>query len=101
MAKHEMRTPTADRCVLRHLAPAGRVPAFYWVTYSRAIPIGAIRWADRLEPSTDPVTHKWERECTVDRPLVFITGAGRLGRMTKGDDGYHRVEFDILAVANA
>lgn len=62
------------------------------------------RTLDRFDFTAEKIagpTHEWERECTVDRPLVFVVGDGRLGRMTKGDDGYHRVEFDILAVANA
>ncbi|WP_157897407.1 hypothetical protein [Mycobacteroides chelonae] len=95
MAKHEMRTPTIDRPTVRALGvPRG----FYRLAYKWA---GGSVVAEGLGCPTNHVTHEWERECTVDRPLVCITGAGRLARITKGDDGFHRVEFDILAVANA
>ncbi|OHT50318.1 hypothetical protein BKG71_00840 [Mycobacteroides chelonae] len=97
VAKHEMRNHTVDRPVVRVLGVPG-LRSVYRYTYGKAV-AGALD-VRHLGRSDNHVTHEWERECTVDRPLVCITGAGRLARITKGDDGFHRVEFDILAVAN-
>lgn len=100
-----MRAPTVGRSVVKNLAPLGQhLVTFYRLVHTERYPEGAVRYLDDyLGPYTNQprATHEWERECTVDRPLVFVVGDGRLGRMTKGDDGYHRVEFDILAVTNA
>lgn len=98
MARHEMRNHTVDWPVVRVLGVPG-LRSIYRYAYSVAV-TGALD-VRHLGRSDNHVTHEWERECTVDRPLVFVVGDGRLGRMTKGDDGYHRVEFDILAVSNA
>lgn len=95
MAKHAMRQSTVDRPAVK---AAGQPGNFYRFAFGEMI---AGLTVQHVGCSTVPVTHEWERECTVNRPLVFITGAGRLGRMTKGNDGFHRVEFDAMAVANA
>ncbi|EUA79653.1 hypothetical protein I544_0943 [Mycobacteroides abscessus subsp. bolletii 103] len=85
MAQHEMRNHTVVRVL--------GVPGFrsiYRYAYGE-MATGALD-VRHLGRSDNYVTHEWERQATVDRPVVRVTPLGRAWRIGYNIDGRFHVE---------